>query len=134
MKGLQGKAGLPLHYLAIPPSAFPTVIRGLAASSCAENARVVVEKPFGRDLESARSLNETLHQDFPEPADGVELRPQPDSEPPAQCKGTEREDVDQQMLREVEPDVRRRHVLRVSPDDVAMRVVEHEVALAARTR
>ena len=61
-----GSATRPLHYLAIPPSAFPTVVRGLAASGCAKNARVVVEKPFGRDLESARALNITLHDGFPE--------------------------------------------------------------------
>ena len=47
----------PLYYLAIPPSAFSTVARGLAQSGCATNARVVVEKPFARDLESARTLN-----------------------------------------------------------------------------
>jgi glucose-6-phosphate 1-dehydrogenase len=56
----------PCHYLAIPPSMFPTVAAKLAEASCATNARVIVEKPFGRDLESARSLNQTLHQYFPE--------------------------------------------------------------------
>jgi glucose-6-phosphate 1-dehydrogenase len=56
----------PAHYLAIPPSMFPTVVAKLAESSCATNARVIVEKPFGRDLASARSLNQTLHQYFPE--------------------------------------------------------------------
>jgi glucose-6-phosphate 1-dehydrogenase len=56
----------PAHYLAIPPSMFPTVAAKLAEASCATNARVIVEKPFGRDLESARSLNQTLHQYFPE--------------------------------------------------------------------
>ncbi len=61
-----GKAQLPTHYLAIPPSMFPVVVRGLANSGCATNARVIVEKPFGRDLFSARKLNETLHQGFPE--------------------------------------------------------------------
>jgi len=61
-----GNAQLPTHYLAIPPSMFPVVVQGLAKSSCANNARVVVEKPFGRDLVSARKLNETLHQGFPE--------------------------------------------------------------------
>ncbi len=61
-----GGARRPLHYLAIPPSAFPTVVVGLGASGCAQGARVVVEKPFGRDLESARSLNQTLHGVFPE--------------------------------------------------------------------
>jgi glucose-6-phosphate 1-dehydrogenase len=56
----------PLHYLAIPPGAFSTVAEGLARSGCAENARVVVEKPFGRDLESARSLNRILSELFGE--------------------------------------------------------------------
>jgi glucose-6-phosphate 1-dehydrogenase len=56
----------PLHYLAIPPSAFGTVAEGLAKSGCAANARVVVEKPFGRDLESARSLNRILRELFGE--------------------------------------------------------------------
>ena len=58
----------PLHYLAIPPSMFEIVAEGLAKSSCAHNARVVVEKPFGRDLASAQSLNRTLHQFFSESA------------------------------------------------------------------
>ncbi|MGO9516528.1 MAG: glucose-6-phosphate dehydrogenase [Candidatus Korobacteraceae bacterium] len=61
-----GDAQLPTHYLAIPPTMFPVVVKGLAGSGCAKNARVVVEKPFGRDLVSARQLNETLHQAFPE--------------------------------------------------------------------
>jgi glucose-6-phosphate 1-dehydrogenase len=61
-----GSAERPLHYLAIPPSMFPTVVRMLAQSSCSERARVVVEKPFGRDLASARALNQTLHEVFPE--------------------------------------------------------------------
>ena len=56
----------PLHYLAIPPSAFSKVAEGLAQSGCAVNARVVVEKPFGRDLESARSLNRILSELFGE--------------------------------------------------------------------
>jgi glucose-6-phosphate 1-dehydrogenase len=58
----------PLHYLAIPPSLFATVIEGLARVGAAANARVVVEKPFGRDLASAQGLNATLHQFFPEAA------------------------------------------------------------------
>jgi glucose-6-phosphate 1-dehydrogenase len=58
----------PLHYLAIPPSMFATVVQGLARAGCAENARVIVEKPFGRDLTSARALNRTLHEVFPESA------------------------------------------------------------------
>jgi len=61
-----GKAQLPTHYLAIPPSMFPVVVRGLTKSGCANNARVIVEKPFGRDLVSARKLNQTLHEAFPE--------------------------------------------------------------------
>jgi glucose-6-phosphate 1-dehydrogenase len=56
----------PLHYLAIPPSLFPIVIDGLANSGAAANARVVVEKPFGRDLVSAQGLNLTLRRHFPE--------------------------------------------------------------------
>jgi glucose-6-phosphate 1-dehydrogenase len=61
-----GGATAPLHYLAIPPSVFETVIGGLAKAGCVEHARVVVEKPFGRDLKSARELNAILHQHFPE--------------------------------------------------------------------
>ncbi len=61
-----GDAKRPVHYLAIPPSAFPTVAEGLGRSGCAEGARVVVEKPFGRDLASARSLNQVLHAVFDE--------------------------------------------------------------------
>src|ERR1700691_5039917 len=44
----------PAHYLAIPPALFETVIKGLGAAGLAKNARVIVEKPFGRDLASAR--------------------------------------------------------------------------------
>ncbi|HZP40083.1 MAG TPA: glucose-6-phosphate dehydrogenase [Candidatus Binatia bacterium] len=61
-----GGAEHPLHYLAIPPSLFATVVGGLGRSSCARGARVVVEKPFGRDLASARALNATLHEVFGE--------------------------------------------------------------------
>jgi glucose-6-phosphate 1-dehydrogenase len=61
-----GPAQRPLHYLAIPPSLFATVAENLAKSGCANNARIVVEKPFGRDLESAQELSRTLHQFFPE--------------------------------------------------------------------
>jgi glucose-6-phosphate 1-dehydrogenase len=53
-----GGAERPLHYLAIPPSAFAPVVSGLDESGCAAHARVAVEKPFGRDLASARALNE----------------------------------------------------------------------------
>ena len=63
-----GKAKRPLHYLAIPPSMFGTVVQGLAAHDCAKGARVILEKPFGRDLMSARELNNTLHEVFPEKA------------------------------------------------------------------
>ena len=63
-----GGARRPLFYLAIPPSVFPAVTGALAASGCADGARVVVEKPFGRDLASARALNATLLQHFPEEA------------------------------------------------------------------
>ena len=58
----------PLHYLAVPPSLFATVVEGIGASGCAQGARVVVEKPFGRDLASARTLNEAVHRVFPETA------------------------------------------------------------------
>ncbi len=62
-----GGAKRPLHYLAIPPSLFGTVVEGLSRSTCLEEgARVVVEKPFGRDLVSARALNATLHRFLPE--------------------------------------------------------------------
>ena len=61
-----GSATRPIHYLAIPPSMFGKVVQGLAKSGCAENARVIVEKPFGRDLKSAQSLDATLHEVFPE--------------------------------------------------------------------
>jgi glucose-6-phosphate 1-dehydrogenase len=56
----------PAHYLAIPPSMFETVVEGLASSGAAKNARVILEKPFGRDLESAHHLNQVLHSVFPE--------------------------------------------------------------------
>jgi len=62
------EAQRPLHYLAIPPSQFGAVIRLLHDSGCDQNARVVVEKPFGRDLESARRLNATLREFFDEEA------------------------------------------------------------------
>jgi glucose-6-phosphate 1-dehydrogenase len=56
----------PAHYLAIPPSLFPTVIEQLGRSGLADSARVIVEKPFGRDLESARDLRRVLRSEFPE--------------------------------------------------------------------
>ena len=61
-----GVARRPLHYLAIPPSLFPVVIERLARSGCMAQARVVVEKPFGRDLDSALGLNRVLHAALPE--------------------------------------------------------------------
>jgi len=61
-----GVAQSPTHYLAIPPSMFSVVVKGLGSSGCAKNARVILEKPFGRDLVTARKLNDTLHQVFPE--------------------------------------------------------------------
>lgn len=61
-------AARPLHYLAIPPSMFATVVQGLAHAGCARDARVILEKPFGRDLASAQALNQTLHEVFPESA------------------------------------------------------------------
>jgi glucose-6-phosphate 1-dehydrogenase len=61
-----GDAKRPCHYLAIPPALFETVARGLAKSECGRDARIVVEKPFGHNLASARELNETIHRYFPE--------------------------------------------------------------------
>jgi glucose-6-phosphate 1-dehydrogenase len=61
-----GEAKAPLFYLAIPPALFGTVVTALGDSSCAKGGRVVVEKPFGHDLASARKLNEVLHRVFPE--------------------------------------------------------------------
>ncbi len=68
LRSALGAAERPLHYLAIPPSMFETVAEGLAAAGCTKNARVIVEKPFGRDLASAQELNGTLHRFFGEPA------------------------------------------------------------------
>ncbi len=61
-----GGAKHPLYYLAIPPSMFPVVVQGLGSSGCASGSRVVVEKPFGRDLQSAHELNTVLHKVFAE--------------------------------------------------------------------
>jgi glucose-6-phosphate 1-dehydrogenase len=61
-----GSARRPAHYLAIPPSLFETVIKGLGAANLSEHARVIVEKPFGRDLASARELNRVARSVFPE--------------------------------------------------------------------
>jgi len=68
IKEALGSARRPAHYLAIPPSLFETVIKGLGAADLAEHARVIVEKPFGRDLASARELNRVAHSVFPEDA------------------------------------------------------------------
>ncbi len=62
---LQG-ASRPAHYLAIPPALFETVIRSLGAAGLAKDARVIVEKPFGRDLASATALDASAHSVFPE--------------------------------------------------------------------
>ena len=66
LKGELDRAERPVHYLAIPPSLFPMVVKNLSTAGCARGARVVVEKPFGRDLASARDLNRVLHEFFPE--------------------------------------------------------------------
>ena len=66
VKKALGKAQRPTHYLAIPPALFPTVIKGLGAAGLADGARVIVEKPFGRDLASARELNRIARSVFPE--------------------------------------------------------------------
>ena len=58
----------PAFYLAIPPSAFEAVVGHLASTGAHHGGRVIVEKPFGRDLASARELNHVLHDAFPEPA------------------------------------------------------------------
>ncbi|MGH7862280.1 MAG: glucose-6-phosphate dehydrogenase [Candidatus Dormibacteraceae bacterium] len=58
----------PTHYLAIPPDLFTTVIRGLAAVGLNDGARIIIEKPFGHDLASARRLNRVAHSFFPESA------------------------------------------------------------------
>ncbi|GFO80878.1 MAG: glucose-6-phosphate 1-dehydrogenase [Methyloceanibacter sp.] len=61
-----GDAKNPLHYLAIPPFLFSEVAGQLANSGCADNARLVVEKPFGRDRQSAQELSDILDKYFPE--------------------------------------------------------------------
>ena len=66
IKKALGNARQPVHYLAIPPALFATVIHGLGAADLAGNARVIVEKPFGRDLASARELNRVALSVFPE--------------------------------------------------------------------
>ena len=60
-----GVAQRPLHYMAVPPDLFEEVVKGLDRSGCVRHGRLVVEKPFGRDLESARALNRTISSVFP---------------------------------------------------------------------
>ncbi|PYQ16321.1 MAG: glucose-6-phosphate dehydrogenase [Acidobacteria bacterium] len=62
------RARRPAHYLAIPPSMFAVVVEHLGQAGLAEQARVILEKPFGRDLESAKTLNGILRKVFPEEA------------------------------------------------------------------
>jgi glucose-6-phosphate 1-dehydrogenase len=66
IKEVLGKSRRPAYYLAIPPSLFETVIKSLGTANLAQNARVIVEKPFGRDLTSAQQLNRVAHSVFPE--------------------------------------------------------------------
>src|SRR5208337_2413033 len=66
IKKALGSVLRPAHYLAIPPSLFETAIKGLGAANLADHARVIVEKPFGRDLASARELNRVARSVFPE--------------------------------------------------------------------
>jgi len=68
LRAALGAASRPVFYLAIPPSLFGVVASSLARSRMATHARLIVEKPFGRDLASARALNVTLHESFPEEA------------------------------------------------------------------
>jgi len=68
LKRALGDVRRPAHYLAIPPALFETVIKGLGAAGLAGHARVIVEKPFGRDLASARELNRVARSLFPEDA------------------------------------------------------------------
>jgi glucose-6-phosphate 1-dehydrogenase len=66
LRAALGGAKRPLHYLAIPPSVFGLVTKQLKASGCVEGSRIVVEKPFGRDMQSAQELNRTLHAVYDE--------------------------------------------------------------------
>ena len=66
LKTALAQAHRPAHYLAVPPSLFATVIHGLAAAGIAENARLIVEKPFGRDLASAVELDAVVQSTFDE--------------------------------------------------------------------
>src|SRR5262245_42476513 len=64
LRKLLGDAKCPVHYLAIPPTVFGLVVEQLKKSGCAKGARIVIEKPFGRDLTSAQELNRTLGATF----------------------------------------------------------------------
>ncbi|TPI34220.1 glucose-6-phosphate dehydrogenase [Mesorhizobium sp. B3-1-6] len=66
LKTALGSAQRPLHYMAVPPTMFETVVQGLEQSGTARGARLMVEKPFGHDLQSARWLNRVLHLVFDE--------------------------------------------------------------------
>lgn len=66
LKAALGSAQRPLHYMAVPPTMFETVVQGLEQSGTARGARLMVEKPFGHDLQSARWLNRVLHLVFNE--------------------------------------------------------------------
>ena len=66
LKAALGTAQRPAHYLAIPPALFETVIRSLGAAGLAHDARVIIEKPFGRDLSTAMQLDAVAHAVFPE--------------------------------------------------------------------
>lgn len=68
LRKVLGDARHPIHYLAIPPTLFSSVVEQLGNSGCAEGARLIVEKPFGRDLASSRALNDTLLSHFDEKA------------------------------------------------------------------
>ncbi|MGI8609114.1 MAG: glucose-6-phosphate dehydrogenase [Candidatus Dormibacteria bacterium] len=68
LKKVLGRARRPAHYLAIPPALFGTVVKGLGKSGLAQEGRVIIEKPFGHDLESARALNRVAASVFPEDA------------------------------------------------------------------
>ena len=68
LKAAMGDARRPAHYLAIPPALFEPVVKGLGAADLAAHARVIVEKPFGRDLASAQALHRVLRSVFAEDA------------------------------------------------------------------
>lgn len=68
LRKLLGDAKNPVHYLAIPPTVFGLVVEQLKKSGCAKGARIVIEKPFGRDLPSALELNRTLRATFDDSA------------------------------------------------------------------